>query len=697
MKGYLVARPIYIPGESPAGLLMRAVDGNGYPSLQALIGAYFGVNSVNTWAKASYVDPSRFDQIVDALGIKDASGMSPAFSRSGPTSESDRLLDGMIIPEKLFRDDGRYYCPECLKERKFWRKLWTLKPYSVCPKHGKLLLRDCSVCSEELVPWRGKLVTCRCGADLRDAQSEPADPAPVQWWLDCHNGAGPDPKMVDASLQAMTAADESGDSPSAEHRRLMAARDWIMEGQAPAYLADLAQQRSESLHPRIQLLPMLCSNHAEVRGLAQALLQCWKHRAPERLPGSRRGLQTREAELALGVSCFQLKKFKRMGLVGPPVGGKGVRGHVSLDSVNRILYAMQASRQGEQNVARRPQTVSTATLVKNVLSGVRQSAGYDIEHGLATLRLVAESHDDADRGIGDEWLDVSQIAAYLNTYPDAIRFVERKGWLPARHRDLQNRKRLIAYRADVEAFDRQYVFAGVLAKALKVNPTNLAEKLMELGVQPVSGPSVDGALVYLFRREEVARVDVNRLLSLKTYKTRAGRPKDAIRLAHQSRDGAVISAVDAARMLGIGVQHLALLAKMRILVKADTHERAVHFDRKSVDELLHTLQRKDLISVEDAAVRLGQEKGTFERLWIKRKALKVHDLGLWRLVSVRALNKLAKAIEGKVTAAEAGRIKSMHRSHFPNMERRGKAKSVKIGGKGGVRLYDRTGLDMRES
>lgn len=694
MKGHLVARPIYIPGESPAGLLMRAVDGNGYPNLQALIVAYFGITSwAKAWARASYVDPGRFNQIIDALGIKDESRMSPAFSRSGPTSESDRILDGMIVPEHLFRDDGRYYCPECLKEHKFWRKLWTLKPYSVCPRHGKLLLRDCTVCGEELAPWRGKLVKCHCGADLRDAQSEPADPAALRWWLNCHNGGGPDPGLVDATLLTMAAVDESGDSPSADHQRLIAARDWITEGKEPAYLVGLVQQRSESIHPRIQLLPMLRSSYAEVRGLAKAILRSLTPCAPKSLSKDGGGLQAREAELALGISRFQLNNFRKMGLLKPPAGRKRGRGQLSLASVNRMLYAMQAEGQAGKHTELRPLTVSTATMVRDILSGARQGAGYDIEHGLATLRLVTEPRKEVDIGLGQDWLDVTQIAALLKTYPEAVRFVERKGWLPARHRDLQNRKRLIARRTDVEAFDSQYVFAGVLAKKLKVNPTNLAEKLMELGAQPVSGPSVDGALVYLFRREDVARIGKASISKLKTYKTRTGRPKDCTKLACSAEPVNGIPVADAARLLGIGVQQIPALIRKGILAKATSKKREVFLEKSSFDDLLRLLRRKDLISIEEAAARLNQQPATFDRLWVKRKIVKVHELVHWRLVPVRAQKKLAKTLEGKVTATEAGRRKSMHRSHLPNLERRGAVKSVMLGNEARIRLYDFSTID----
>lgn len=93
------------------------------------------------------------------------------------------------------------------------------------------------------------------------------------------------------------------------------------------------------------------------------------------------------------------------------------------------------------------------------------------------------------------------------------------------------------------------------------------------------------------------------------------------------------------------------------------------------------------ISIEDAAKRLSLSSATLESRWIKRGALKVHDLGLWRRIDVNDLEALRTKLDGKVTAAEAGKMMSMHRSHLPNIERRGVIKSEKLGGKLGVRLY----------
>ncbi|MBL0121605.1 MAG: hypothetical protein IPP88_02365 [Betaproteobacteria bacterium] len=43
-------------------------------------------------------------------------------------------------------------------------------------------------------------------------------------------------------------------------------------------------------------------------------------------------------------------------------------------------------------------------------------------------------------------------------------------------------------KTDLEEFDRTYVLAGSMARQFSVNHTNVADKIRDAGVEPVSGP-----------------------------------------------------------------------------------------------------------------------------------------------------------------------------------------------------------------
>lgn len=50
----------------------------------------------------------------------------------------------------------------------------------------------------------------------------------------------------------------------------------------------------------------------------------------------------------------------------------------------------------------------------------------------------------------------------------------------------------------------------------------------------------------------------------------------------------------------------------------------------SVERLCENHRRKDMVSVEEAAVQFSLADKTFESLWIKSGVLNVHNFGLWR-------------------------------------------------------------------
>lgn len=691
MSSRLLVRPVPIPGESPASVLIRAVDGNGYPSLAALVWAYRKESEY--WVTASHVDPARYKDILGAFGISIPDIDSLCFRRTGPTSESPRVMDGMEIPEAMFREDARYYCPICLLERSFWRRSWTLRPYSVCVEHHVYLLRDCPACAGELTVSRRKIAKCECGASLSDGGSDHADPAAVNWWLEVHRESPQAARAADMLFQALSEAGGGADDPKLEHRRLCAVQQWMERGTVAAWISEWVDEEAASSHPRILLLPFLRrSKHPEVRALTTAILKLWQVKKPT-LEVRHDGAMARgEAELALGVSRCRFQKFLKQGLVDFPDGRKARDGQVSVAAINRILFSSHADGEVAESVGR-PQTSSIASMVAAVLSGERESAGYDVGEGLNTLRLVAEQRakpveTDEER----RWLDTRQVADVLGTYSEAVRFLRIKGWIEFRDRDFQRRFRYIARREDVDRFNECYVLGGTIASQLSVNPTNLAERLMAVGVRPVAGPRIDGSLVYLFRRSDLEAVDWDVVTRLRNYPTKTGRKRKSSDSGGSRAKETEIPLSGVARELGVSVQQIRSLIRKGVLERIRKLDRSIFVSRKSLATLRRKLNRKDLVSIDEAAGHFNLSSRSFESLWINTGVLTVVDLGLWRLIRARELEKLKKLLAGHVTAAEAGRMLSMHRSHLPNLERRGVIES-KLIGRPGVRLYTRADLE----
>ncbi len=690
MTGHLVSRPIPIPGESSASLLMRAVEGNGYPSLSALIWAFWGNKSGKGWAEAAHTDPARYAEILSAFGIKVPEVDSICFRREGPTSESARVMDGMCIHEQMFREDGRYYCPKCLEQRPYWRRSWSLRAYSVCTEHNMYLLRDCPTCGSELSAGRGELAKCSCGTNLKQAASDPADSSAVDWWLQIHQSSLELSQHADILYLALSGMDGGEKDPISEHRRLCTVRSWIENGEVDAAVMEMVGKES-ALHPRLLLLPLLRrADIPEIERFAKAILKLWQ--SPDNMPEFKgeEVIGRRDAELALGISTAQFRKFLETTLLDFPNGERPSRGRVSQAAVNRLLFILNLGKVDAADGVTREQTKSLASMVMSVLCGDLESAGYDVTAGLNTLRLKQKAQDrQLETGASFDWVDTSQVAEVLGTYPEAVRFLRIKGWIAFRDRDLEGKKRFIANRHDVEQFHKAYVLGGTIASQLGMNPTNLSEKLMALGVQPVAGPKLDGLLVYLFRRVDIEGIDIESLRTMEQYPTNAGRKRKNGEAADGQSPNGEMNAGAAAVALGVGLSDIHSLIQKGFIERVPKLNREIIVSAKSVRRLERQLQREDLLPIDEAANRLGLTKEMLESRWIKSGVLHALDFGICRKIAAKELEYLESILGEHVTAAEGGRLLKMHRSYLPNLERRGAILSKKVGTGQGVRLYAR--------
>jgi hypothetical protein len=555
------------------------------------------------------------------------------------------------------------------------------------PRYG------CPSCGKTLTITRGKLANCDCGADLRKMRAEHADVSAMKWWMDCHKLDRDKARAVDEILMALVRIDGGDDTPQAEHRRLCAAYDWVKSAKVAPWLSDYVAHQAHSLHPRIQLLPLLRGSYRESHEMAKAVLRQWQMSAPKEMVSDDDFLQRRDAELALGIKAASFKRFEKLRLLEFPDGRKRQRGRVSLAATNRLLFALQAENGSPCDDVKYRPIISLASKAADILSAARESAGYDISIGLQSLKLKKkQNHSPANVDSDMDWIDVNQMAEILCTFPEAIRFLCRKGWIPSASRKFPY-NRLMAVRSEVEEFNRKYILGGTFAAQIGENKTNLSEKLMALGVKPVAGPSVDGTLVYFFKREEIEKVDLVALRQLKEYPTKAGRkPKPAESTDDQAEPDA-ITAVEAANILAIQPYEVLKLIRRDMLVRIDRLDRDVYVSRAMVKNLLSEINRNNMVPIEVAAKRLNLSIKSMQGKWVKTGVLKVHDFGLWQRVARAELESLEKLLVTHLPANEAGSILSMHRSHLPNLERRGEIKSMLIGQNRRIRLYARADLE----
>jgi len=87
------------------------------------------------------------------------------------------LISPVKIKGSYPKIKGLRYCPECLREKDYFRKEWRLSFYTICPKHRCFMLDKCPQCSEPILITKRKLnvesFNCwNCGHIFKNSDAE---------------------------------------------------------------------------------------------------------------------------------------------------------------------------------------------------------------------------------------------------------------------------------------------------------------------------------------------------------------------------------------------------------------------------------------------------------------------------------------------------------------------------------------------
>jgi len=61
---------------------------------------------------------------------------------------------GHRVPINRLHRTMRFFCPDCLAEAPYHRRIWGLRQLDACPRHGRSLMSHCPECDAALL-WRG--------------------------------------------------------------------------------------------------------------------------------------------------------------------------------------------------------------------------------------------------------------------------------------------------------------------------------------------------------------------------------------------------------------------------------------------------------------------------------------------------------------------------------------------------------------
>ncbi len=630
----LLIRPIPYVDESAASLLIRAAGGNGYQSVHLMISKskFYDSGSANS----DITQCERFASILKRLGLS-TEYENLAFSRKSPTKVSPRKYLQAYIPDFLFRRDARSFCPQCLKEAPYWRRLWLLRPYTVCLKHQILLHDRCFNCKKELGVTRSNISLCNhCGSDLRSITCLSANPDAVEWFLDLLNiGDQETFNMFSDYWLAVEKFDWLPNKIESDHSRVaMSYQYFIDQSKSIETLTTLLNQRLTQAHPQIQVVHFRKRNKIFHSYIDAALSRCGAFNVP--------APDHYQQYFSLAETCaiLQISHFRLQNLIKKnAIDVEYLPNHFAVISSIKIEQVLLKGSHQEYLKAPRGQSMTKGDL-----------------------------------------LTIQDIASRLNVHKEMVRSLAVKNWLKMEKMKVDGYVQYVATPVAVSDYENQYIMVGTLARFLRVNSTNLADKLRHFGIEPIGGPHIDGLKTNLYNKSDVNHINTNIISNLKIFKTYTGRPsKERAKLMHYESDPTLYRSLSyAAQKLSISPSKVAVLVQKQILKKDHNCHTTIKIEKASLFALLKELQREDLITLQDAAKQLNCAQNWLHINWIKTGYLKLYDYEYWQFVKKSDVDKVKTIQTEYMTASEASSLLGMHRTHVVNLQKQGLISPIEL-------------------
>lgn len=674
-------------GESPLSMLRRGALGNGHTSTLRFA---FALNpsldhsptALGTLAR----NPELFRSTCQEMGLSRAEIDQISYRRAGAAREDDLVWHELRVGVGDLQFDRAKICMACYQEQGYALAEWDHVAAVACVRHGVLLDDACPCCSD---PWTHVRDPRACGCDPAAValaqQPCPSGPASllrqiidaadqkglhllsliwsvIRWW-----------SLLGMKLSRMVIAESLYAMWSGRWPELPAAGP--MEGEIP-------------VHPRIALAPLLASTLPGHVAHAARLLGA---PAPEFLipPGCRMNMSEIRAMKVLGIGTVPFEKLVADGHLY-----RNREGRVPVRDVNALLQLVSPSNQPDQTgaslaILRAGQRRrSLSSLICEIKRGDLRPVECPVGRGLDGLKCspIPNQPKAGLRGL----ITIADAADHLCTNTESVRGVIRAGWLIAEQGTPDSGVRWNIDPRGLDAFNEKYVFASALATRYSAPRTTLSSRLRSAGLVPVSGPGIDGGVTFLFRREDLARIELPAILTA-PYKSPAGRKKKAAVAIQPS----VIAGSEVASVLGISSRRIGDVVREGWIRPQEPQARKWMFDQAKSEALGQRLEVafRDL---ESAASVTGQTVHAFRRTWIGTGFVKARRFAGRELISVRDMGRIEAAWKEMATCSAIGTALGRTRSLCPNLQKMGQLEPVTVLGTGRkkIRLYPRVAAPL---
>lgn len=470
MQNPLLIQAIPHEDESPMSFLLRTAELNAHSSIFNLIGKEKYKSIIRQSLNYHISDMKRFTQVLEVLNL-DSSYKFLAFERSRPTNRSPIMIGTIEVPHELLELEGLRYCPTCLFEKAYLRKIWTLKPIHAYPIHSCLLIDSCPECKNFLLPKTGVLNCSRCGFKLyKGPVQKVKSMESIYWFLDILTHSSNEVFSDFASCWKAFNSFLQDDNSNTNENIFFKVYEYFSDPKTSAIkLSENINSRSENSHPRILLLPFLKHKKLFNKHIKITEKNSSEYRISEN--SISRNLRNYEIQLILNISRFELEKLIE----------------------NDFLKLGQ----------------------KELYKG--DIASRDIEHFLidtysqpkSTLLTSIEAPADNDS------MQLKDVAKLLDINYDLARKLAKSGWFKLDNTNEIPQTFKKYSKEKVNEFKENYILVSPLATQLKASPTNLVEKLRALGITPTNGPHIDSTAINIFLKIDVQDIKPDDLSMIK--------------------------------------------------------------------------------------------------------------------------------------------------------------------------------------
>ncbi|MDY1338837.1 TniQ family protein [Pseudomonas aeruginosa] len=640
----LPIRPLAYDDETAASLLIRASYLNGYCSSQQLI------RHIDSRIKVSHVvnNRAKFSHIASELGISIETTDNIIPFRTGPTKYSKRIFRHHKIPASAFRDDGSALCPECLQEKEYLRQDWLLKPYYACIKHSILLIDHCPNCETSITSARGKISFCdKCNHDFRKVTKIGVNTSDINWLLDSISESNQEYIRRIFLFWDAHSKTFQNQSIQSEANRLKACMHFMHNSpEAKNAIIGTITTQSQPPHPRVFLLPFLKSEDLGVVNFAEEAIS----EIPQKLYINSRN--NSRVKLNITDTCIVLK-----------INQSNLHECLRGTDLETLLLNKKSSR--------------IVFFPTSEVLGLLHEKRTEITAGLN------------ENTISPEWLSIEQAAQYLRTHETAVRSVIKSSQIKTRITKIKRTTATQISRRSLCVFHENFACIGTLAKELNVPPNNLRDKLASLNILPAFPLYIKGMKTPIYRRAETQDLNEEKIKSIKKYQTKSGRPKSgSAKLAPYTSRSVLLK--DVAQELKISRHRALTLVHEKILDISDEPYHKILVTRSSLDSLKENISKDDYISLTEAATMIGISPQNLILNYYNTGIIEIKDLHLWRLISLKDVQKVISMRKNYITASEAGFLLGSHRSLMTNLEKAGKIKSELYQKKRKIKLYEMT-------